>query len=248
MPIKSIILLCFVSFISSCVFKKSHKTIVPCIFERETLTVIGKDTVDYNCLNSKNIRYNMIPWLMNKHLDSYFVLGNNYYPKTNQINFKICNCKDTLWAKKMILDEIMLRHPFQLVDTFRKFRSFDIIVRDSSNVNPKDSSYLDNPTFTDRHWAMSFYHSYIDLILQKLSYLPENRNIELEINNSIPPYSKPDLHYSHASEIIYFPTKFLCNVDESLEEFTKYWRDSMGVDINLVKEYNKPLKMIIFDE
>jgi hypothetical protein len=231
---------------TSCFSYKNNINKIPCTFDRETMSIIGKDSVGYGCYNKSNIKNHVIIWLLNKTYKDGFDFNREdevYY--TSEIrNFSICNCKDTLWAKKQIIDEISRKYPFSLIDTFKHHFVYDVIFRDTSVLSP----------YIDRGGGMSHYS-----IDDKYTFFsPANymEIIETGLRRDWPADHLKEIHFEnisprHLEYTIYdmtIPSKYSITYTGNMpaKQFIQEMRDSMGVDIILKREYLEPIKMVKF--
>lgn len=245
MSIKSYLYIGIACTFISCFSYKNNKSTLTCKFDREKLSVIGNDSVGYGCYNKSNIKNHVIIWLHNKtYKDGFdFKRQDKVYYNSEIRNFSICNCKDTLWAKKQILDEISRKYPFSFIDTFKHHFVYDLIFRDTSVLSP----YIDRGGIS--HYSIDDRYTFISPI----SYM---EIIEIGLRRDWPADHLKEIHFEnisprHLEYTIYdmtIPSKYSITYTGNMpaKQFIQEMRDSMGVDIILKREYFEPIKMVKF--
>jgi hypothetical protein len=234
----------------SCTYLSKARDYQPCHFDRVNLTVIGsdidfKDSIVINngnilgCISTntdeKNVDYKVMPYnhLLNKPMST-----------------KICFCRDTIWAKKQIFSELKRRYSFNLKDSIENYREYKAIVIDSSKFIRTKEPF---GTFVVGSNELYFYMknlNYHQLIGEAVSIVcgsKENKFYICSLANS-PSNDKFNEQYdlNIRKEFHYLDYKYGLS-DKTIGETTNYILDSLGIQIEIVAEYSKPIKLIKFN-
>ncbi len=242
MPIKHIIIITLLGSLFSCISYKNAISKGTCIFNKERLTIVGNDSVRYGCYHLGNIWNHPIIWLMNKtNREEYDFIASDEKYKRDSLYFKICHCKDTLWAKKQILNEISRRYPFKVIDSVRHHLVYDVVFRDTSVLKP----CIDRGGFEhfplDKRITFISPATYVEIVhtgISKDGFMDNLKYIEIE---NITPK-----HLEYTKYDITIPSKYAILGNMPPQQFIQEMRDSMGVDIILKRDYFEPIKLIIF--
>jgi hypothetical protein len=248
---RNIIFLIVMLGILSCTIKKTGIKKGTCFFDRSTLSVTGSDKVKYECYTPQNINTHVMYWLMDVDFNmGYYTTFKDYVFSLDNIDFKICNCKDTVWAKQQILNEMAIILPYKIIDSFITVKYFDFVIRDSSYCLKRNES-IDEPEFGTEdlgndlalhyNWYYPYFLLYETMLAYKVNYNLGGA-IRMDVGNVTPP------HMKNTSYNIIFPWKVTDYPIENQDEYFTFMRDSIGVDISVGKEEFLPVKMIIFDK
>lgn len=232
----------------SCSFSKRSSQSSTCIFDKTTLSVIGRDSVEYGCYTPQNIQTKVMYWLLDVSLKKgYYMRSIDDKNINNKIDFKICNCKDIAWAKQQILNEIAIQHPYRIIDSFITHRYYDFVIRDTSNIyNPHNDNTENMMGNRDLGNGLELIYNlnYETIIFEAFRhYIDTGGAIWLEVGNVTPSHMKGKFY-----NIIY-PWRRLSFRNRIIpkDEYVAYMRDSVGVEVSLGREEFQPVKMIIFE-
>lgn len=223
----------------SCTYFKHTLYYHPCIFDKEALTIKGNFNGHIDSIYSNDWYISrVIMDLMNvKFTDSYRVDRKDIH-KTKVLSYKILQCEDTTWAKKMILDELSKKYPYEIIDTIERHKVYDMTFLDTTFFYPR---VYDDPMLI----GFAYYPAYIlrynreypTILMEPIYNAEENKGVEVNIGKVIPEEMRFNrynifLHREFTDLPVYLPRYF------------EYLREEMCVDAILSEDYTIPIKLI----
>jgi hypothetical protein len=218
----------------------------PCTVDKKSLVVTGKD---FEFKDSISFTPIYIPSLI--RLLSNFTFEEGYrihrsdlviYPEHG---YKICHCRDTLWAKKQLLKEVAKRYPYYIVDTMERHKVYDITFLDTSYFGPpnfRDPFHIGFSISEDGKVLTKFNREFPTVVSATLFSSFENKGNRVHIRNITPEY----LRYQRYD--VQFPYQLYDAENITISDYTRYLKDSMGILITLADEYTIPIKVIRLKE
>lgn len=221
---------------TSCTYLLKSSKYEPCKFYSEELLVLGDDTTAEN-INS--FTFNASRTMMNlmgyTFADSYRVsVKNDKY----SISYKILNCRDTTWAKKVILDELTKRYPYEIIDTIERHKVYNMTFLDTTIFYPRvyDDPMLIGFSYLSDH-ELTFNREYTSVLMQPIHKAPENDGVKVELGKVTPLEMDTNrYHILLSREFTDFPVH--------LPRYFEYLRDEYCVEVDLVGNYKIPIKLI----
>ena len=221
---------------SSCTYILKNKTHEPCKFYPDELLVLGDDM---NATNINSFTFNATRTMMNlmglTFADSYRVsVKNDHY----SISYKILKCRDTTWAKKVILDELTRKYPYEIIDTIEKHKVYDMIFLDTTIFYPRvyDDPMMLGYTYLPAY-ELTYNREYTSVFMGIIHNAPENNGVRVKLGQVKPLEMDTNrYHVLLSREFTDFPVH--------LPRFFEYLRDEYCVDVNLVEDYTIPIKLI----
>ena len=224
------------------------KTILyqPCTVDSKNLIVNGKD-FDINDSLVFNPVY--IPVLI-RNLENFFDWDTYkvHIPdlrKNPDLGYKICHCRDTLWAKKQLLKEVAKRYPYYIVDTIERHKVYDITFLDTSYFGPpsfRDIFHIGFSVSEEGNVLTKFNREYPDVVSCTLHTSFENKGSRVHIRNITPE------HLKYQRYDVRFPNHLYNAENISIADYSQYLKNSMGIVITLADEYTIPIKVIRLKE
>jgi len=238
---KTVNVLVLFPFIFSCSNILLKKEITNCHFDKENLVIQGKNfDISDSIYNSNIFTSGAIMHLMGVNFsDNYRVNPNDYF-KDHRLTYKIFHCKDTLWAKKVILNEISKRHPYIIIDTIERHRIYDVTFRDTSYFMPTEYSdpyHLGLYIYPD-NVVKVMNREYTSVVSGSLYESPENKGVRVSLGKISPS------HLEYKRYDILFPNEYY-NEPIPIDKYIKFLYDSLSIEVKLAKEYAIPVKMIM---
>lgn len=225
----------------SCTSLTKTKDSFPCGFDKTNLIVIGKDTDFNDSISILNISPSRaVMHLMDVDFSDNYRVNPDDYNIENRFSYKICHCKDTLWAKKVLLNEIAKRYPYKIIDTIEKHRIYDITFKDTSYFMPTEFSdpyHLGLYIYPD-NVVKVMNREYTSVVSGSLYKAPENKGVRVSLGKITPP------HLEYKRYDILFPSMYY-NEPIPVEKYIKFLEDSLAIEVKLAKEYTIPVKMIM---
>ncbi|MBK6365088.1 MAG: hypothetical protein IPF52_17030 [Saprospiraceae bacterium] len=200
---------------------------------------------DYNFKDSIVFRPYYIPALL-RNLENYFDwnIYKVHVPDLRinpELGYKICHCRDTLWAKKQLLKEVERRYPYYIVDTIERYKVYDISFLDTSYFGPpnyNDPMHIGFSVSGDGKEITIFNREYIDVVSRTLYTSYENKGTRVHLGKITPEY----LRYQRYD--IKFPFYLDGAENITIDDYSQYLKDSMGIVVTLANEYTIPIKLI----
>jgi hypothetical protein len=224
----------------SCTSLTKTKDSFPCGFDTTNLIVVGKDTDFNDSISILNISPSRaVMHLMDVDFSDNYRVNPDDFNKANRFSYKIFECRDTLWAKKVLLDEIGKRYPYKIIDTIERYRIYDITFKDTSDIMPTEYSdpyHLGFYIYPDNVIKV-MNREYTSVVSGSLFEAPENKNVRVSLGKITPP------HLEYKRYDILFPNKYY-NEPIPIDKYIKFLSDSLSIEVKLAKEYTIPIKMI----
>jgi hypothetical protein len=230
----------------SCTSLKNTPLYRPCTVDKKSLVVTGKD---FDFKDSIVFRPYYIPALI-RNLENYFDLDKYkvHIPDLYlhpELGYRICNCRDTIWAKKQLLKEVAKRYPYYIVDTMERHKVYDITFLDTSYFGPpnfRDPFHIGFSVSEDGKVLTKFNREFPTVVSATLFSSFENKGNRVHIRNITPEY----LRYQRYD--VQFPYQLYDAENITISDYTRYLKDSMGILITLADEYTIPIKVIRLKE
>lgn len=224
----------------SCTSLIKTKKSFPCGFDTANLIVVGIDTDFKDSISILNISPSRaVMHLMGVDFSDNYRVNPDDYNIENRFSYKICHCRDTLWAKKVLLNEIAKRHPYKILDTIERYRIYDMTFKDTSyfiQTEYKDPNQLG--LYINPNNSLKIMNaSYSDVVGASLYKAPENKGVRVIMGTITPP------HLEYKRYDILFPSMYYYE-PIPVEKYIKFLEDSLAIEVKLAKEYTIPVKMI----
>lgn len=189
-PSINIILLFSVMYSVSCTSLKNTPFYRPCKVDKKNLVVTGKD---FDFKDSIVFRPFYIPALI-RNLENFFDwdIYKVHIPdlrKNPDLGYKICHCRDTLWAKKQLLKEVTRRYPYYIVDTIERHKVYDMTFLDTSYFGPpsfRDIFHIGFSVSSDGKVLTKFNREYPDVAVMTLHKSYENKGTRVRMGKITP--------------------------------------------------------------
>jgi len=225
----------------TCAQIKRTKKYLPCKFDKEKLIVYGYDTDFKDSISILNISPSRsVMHLMDVDFSDNYRVNPDDYNIANRFSYKIFHCRDTLWAKKVLLKEIGKRYPYKILDTIERYRIYDITFRDTSYIMPTEYSdpyHLGLYIYPD-NVVKVMNREYTSVVSGSLYEAPENKGVRVSLGKITPP------HLEYKRYDILFPNKYY-NEPIPIDKYIKFLNDSLSIEVKLAKEYTIPIKMVM---
>ena len=223
---------------SSCTYILKNKTHEPCKFYPDEFLVIGVDTSEKEIQSDSNYVTANIMDLMGVNANlGYRVTRKDFFSK-KYFAYKITQCKDTTWAKKVILDELTRKYPYEIIDTIEKHKVYDMIFLDTTIFYPRvyDDPMMLGYTYLPAY-ELTYNREYTSVFMGIIHNAPENNGVRVKLGQVKPLEMDTNrYHVLLSREFTDFPVH--------LPRFFEYLRDEYCVDVNLVEDYTIPIKLI----
>lgn len=233
----------------SCTYLSKQQAYQPCHFNGVDLTVIGsdfdfKDSIVTNGNILGGIYTNMEDKSIALRVRRHFELLSKPFPT------KICNCRDTTWAKKQIFSELKRRYPFTFTDSTENYRVYNAYIVDTNKLIRTTAPYGYFELGSNDIYIYRKNYSYYQMIGEVVSIVggaKENKLYICKIDNERPNEEYNKKYDIYIRKEFYYADYKYEFPDKSLDETLKYVFDSLGFKVELVDEYSKPIKLINFN-
>ncbi|MBK8621715.1 MAG: hypothetical protein IPN79_08115 [Saprospiraceae bacterium] len=210
--------------------------------DNKNLIVKGND---FNFEDSIVSHYRSVPTAIRLLSNFTFEDGYRIHGPDLQIHpvleYKICHCRDTVWAKKQLLQEVARRYPYHIVDSIEKHKVYDMTFLDTSYFGTpsfRNIYHLGFSVSEDGKTLTKFNQEYPSIVSGTLFTSFENKGNRVHIRNITPEY----LRYQRYD--VQFPYQLYDAENISISDYSQYLKDSMGIVITLAEEYTIPIKVI----
>jgi len=167
------ILLFFSIVLYSCASRPFFNKKYHCVFDKANLAITGDnifDTIIY-------INYVIPATVQYLELGGFQPLWRYLYKDKNQteqlwkpINVSNLGCKDTIWAKKQLLDEIKARYPYKIIDSFIVAKNYEVYLIDSTKLIPSEDTIPDISALSDFSKPLESYIFSLGLLYDSIGY------------------------------------------------------------------------------
>lgn len=234
-------LLFFSIVLYSCASRPFFNKKYHCVFDKANLAITGDNIFD----TILNIKYSVPNTVEYIEMGGFQPICRYIYHDNKQgrllsrhlLNVSSIGCKDTIWAKKQLLDELKARYPYKMIDSFIVAKNYEVYLVDSTKLLPSEYMIPDFSASSDFYKPLESYIFSLGLLYDSIGY-----KFEPYITDTLFNIKMMDHRKGRYDVKVNYEFYNLLGEDAHF----KMIRDSTGFDVRFIRKEIVPYKTFKF--